>query len=330
MNPFAYQRVQQEDAAVEAVAHGDDARFLAGGTNLIDLMKNGIEQPTRLIDINRLSSLAEIRPLPDGGLRLGALARNSDTANHPLVRKSYPLLAQALLAGASPQLRNLATNGGNLLQRTRCYYFMDVAFSQCNKRIPGSGCGAREGLNRIHAILGASDQCIATNPSDMSVALAALEAQIRVRGTKGERTIPIGEFHRLPGTTPQLDTNLKPGELILSIDLPKSSYASHSHYLKVRDRASYAFALVSVAAALELDGKRIRSARLALGGVAHKPWRSVDAEKALVGAEMSVKVFAAAANQALTGARPYSQNAFKVELAKRSIIRALSSAGGLT
>ena len=330
MNPFAYQRVEQEDAAVEAVAHGDDARFLAGGTNLIDLMKNGIEQPTRLIDINRLSSLAEIRPLPDGGLRLGALARNSDTANHPLVRKSYPLLAQALLAGASPQLRNLATNGGNLLQRTRCYYFMDVAFSQCNKRIPGSGCGAREGLNRIHAILGASDQCIATNPSDMSVALAALEAQIRVRGTKGERTIPIGEFHRLPGTTPQLDTNLKPGELILSIDLPKSSYASHSHYLKVRDRASYAFALVSVAAALELDGKRIRSARLALGGVAHKPWRSVDAEKALVGAEMSVKVFEAAASQALTGARPYSQNAFKVELAKRSIIRALSSAGGLT
>ena len=330
MNPFAYQRVEQEDAAVEAVAHGEDARFLAGGTNLIDLMKNGIEQPTRLIDINRLSSLAEIRPLPDGGLRLGALARNSDTANHPLVRKNFPLLAQALLAGASPQLRNLATNGGNLLQRTRCYYFMDVAFSQCNKRIPGSGCGAREGLNRIHAILGASDQCIATNPSDMSVALAALEAQIRVRGTKGERTIPIAEFHRLPGTTPQLDTNLKPGELILSIDLPKSSYAGHSHYLKVRDRASYAFALVSVAAALELDGKRIRSARLALGGVAHKPWRAVDAEKALVGAEMSVEVFEAAASQALTGARPYSQNAFKVELAKRSIIRALSSAGGLT
>jgi xanthine dehydrogenase YagS FAD-binding subunit len=330
VNPFAYQRVEQADAAVEAVAHGEGARFLAGGTNLIDLMKNGIEQPTRLIDINRLSSLAEIRQLPDGGLRLGALARNSDTANHPLVRKSYPLLAQALLAGASPQLRNLATNGGNLLQRTRCYYFMEVAFSQCNKRIPGSGCGAREGLNRIHAILGASDQCIATNPSDMSVALAALEAQIRVRGTKGERTIPIAEFHRLPGTTPQLDTNLKPGELILSIDLPKSSYASHSHYLKVRDRASYAFALVSVAAALELDGQRIRSARIALGGVAHKPWRSVDAEKALAGVEMSVEVFEAAAKQALTGARPYSQNAFKLELAKRSIIRALSTAGGLT
>lgn len=329
MNPFAYQRVEQEDAAVEAVAHRVDARFLAGGTNLIDLMKNGIEQPTRLIDINRLSSLAEIRPLPDGGLRLGALARNSDTANHPLVRKNFPLLAQALLAGASPQLRNLATNGGNLLQRTRCYYFMDVAFSQCNKRIPGSGCGAWEGLNRIHAILGASDQCIATNPSDMSVALAALEAQIRVRGAKGGRTIPIAEFHRLPGTNPQLDTNLKPGELILSIDLPKSIYASHSHYLKVRDRASYAFALVSVAAALELDGKRIRSARLALGGVAHKPWRSEDAEKTLVGTEMSAEVFEAAANQALTGARPYSQNAFKVQLAKQSIIRALRIAGGL-
>src|SRR5580692_7683947 len=237
MNPFEYQRADKTEAAVEAMSRSKDARFLAGGTNLIDLMKNGVEQPTRLIDINRLPSLAEIHPLPDGGLRLGALARNADTANHPLVRKNYPLLAQA-------QLRNMATNGGNLLQRTRCYYFMDPAFSQCNKRVPGSGCAAREGLNRIHAILGASDQCIATNPSDMSVALAALEAKIRVRGAKGERTIPIGDFHRLPGTTPELDSNLKPGELILSIDLPKSIYASHSHYLKVRDRASYAFALV--------------------------------------------------------------------------------------
>jgi len=311
------------------MSRSKDARFLAGGTNLIDLMKNGVEQPTRLIDINRLSSLAEIHPLPDGGLRLGALARNADAANHPLVRKNYPLLAQALLAGASAQLRNAATNGGNLLQRTRCYYFMDPAFSQCNKRLPGSGCAAREGLNRIHAILGASDQCIATNPSDMSVALAALEAKIRVRGAKGERTIPIGDFHRLPGTTPELDTNLKPGELILSIDLPKSIYADHSHYLKVRDRASYAFALVSVAAALDLDGKRIRSARIALGGVAHKPWRSEDADKALTGSEISVEVFGAAATKALAGARTYSQNAFKVQLAKQGIIRALSIAGGL-
>jgi xanthine dehydrogenase YagS FAD-binding subunit len=329
MNPFEYQRADKTEAAVEAMSRSKDARFLAGGTNLIDLMKNGVEQPTRLIDINRLSSLAEIHPLPDGGLRLGALARNADTANHPLVRKNYPLLAQALLAGASAQLRNAATNGGNLLQRTRCYYFMDPAFSQCNKRLPGSGCAAREGLNRIHAILGASDQCIATNPSDMSVALAALEAKIRVRGAKGERTIPIGDFHRLPGTTPELDTNLKPGELILSIDLPKSIYADHSHYLKVRDRASYAFALVSVAAALDLDGKRIRSARIALGGVAHKPWRSEDADKALTGSEISVEVFGAAATKALAGARTYSQNAFKVQLAKQGIIRALSIAGGL-
>ena len=329
MNPFEYQRAEQTEAAVEAVSQSKGARFLAGGTNLIDLMKNGVEQPTRLVDINRLSALAEIHPLPDGGLRLGALARNSDTANHSLVRKNYPLLAQALLAGASPQLRNMATNGGNLLQRTRCYYFMDTAFSQCNKRIPGSGCGAREGLNRTHAILGASDQCIATNPSDMSVALAALEAKIRVRGAKGERTIPIAEFHRLPGTTPELDTNLKPGELILSIDLPRSAYAAHSHYLKVRDRASYAFALVSVAAALDLDCQRIRSARLALGGVAHKPWRSEDAEKTIAGREISAEVFEAAATNALAGARPYSQNAFKVELAKQTIIQALSIAGGL-
>ena len=329
MNPFEYQRADKTEAAVEAMSHSKDARFLAGGTNLIDLMKNGVEQPTRLIDINRLSSLAEIHPLPDGGLRLGALARNADTANHPLVRKNYPLLAQALLAGASAQLRNAATNGGNLLQRTRCYYFMDPAFSQCNKRLPGSGCAAREGLNRIHAILGASDQCIATNPSDMSVALAALEAKIRVRGAKGERTIPIGDFHRLPGATPELDTNLMPGELILSIDLPKSIYASHSHYLKVRDRASYAFALVSVAAALDLDGKRIRSARIALGGVAHKPWRSEDADQALTGSEISVEVFEAAATKALAGARTYSQNAFKVQLAKQAVIRALSIAGGL-
>lgn len=329
MNPFEYQRAEQTEAAVEAISQSKDARFLAGGTNLIDLMKNGVEQPTRLVDINRLSALAEIHPLPDGGLRLGALARNSDTANHPLVRKNYPLLAQALLSGASPQLRNMATNGGNLLQRTRCYYFMDTAFSQCNKRIPGSGCGAREGLNRTHAILGASDLCIATNPSDMSVALAALEAKIRVRGAKGERTIPIAEFHRLPGTTPELDTNLKPGELILSIDLPRSAYAAHSHYLKVRDRASYAFALVSVAAALDLDGQRIRSARIALGGVAHKPWRPEDAEKTIAGREISVEVFEAAATNALAGARPYSQNAFKVELAKQTIIQALSIAGGL-
>jgi xanthine dehydrogenase YagS FAD-binding subunit len=328
VNPFEYQRANQTKAAIEAISRSKDTRFLAGGTNLVDLMKNGVEQPTQLIDINRLP-LAEIQSLRDGGLRLGALARNSDTANHPLVRKNYPLLTQALLAGASPQLRNLATNGGNLLQRTRCYYFMDIGFSQCNKRAPGSGCGARDGFNRIHAILGASDQCIATNPSDMCVALAALEATIRVRSTSGERAIPMADFHRLPGTTPELDTNLKPGELILSIDLPKSNYAAHSHYLKVRDRASYAFALVSVAAGLDLDGSRVRSARIVLGGVAHKPWRSHDAETALVGREMSAELFGAAAAKALADARAYSHNAYKVEMAKQSIIRALSIAGGL-
>ncbi len=246
MNPFEYQRVDQSQNAVNAIASSKENKFLAGGTNLIDLMKLGVEQPVRLIDINHLP-LSQIAALPGGGLRLGALARNSDTADHPLVRKNYPLLSQAILAGASPQLRNMATNGGNLLQRTRCYYFMDTGFPQCNKRMPGSGCGAIEGFNRIHAILGASDQCIATHPSDMCVALTALEAHVRVLGPKGERTIAMKDFHRLPGTTPQMDTNLRPDELILSIDLPASPYASHSHYLKMRDRASYAFALVSLA-----------------------------------------------------------------------------------
>lgn len=329
MNPFEYQRADRVENVLEAVSRWPGARFLAGGTNLVDLMKSGVEQPTQVIDINRVASLAAIHPLPNGALRIGALARNSDTANHPLVRRQYPLLSQAILAGASPQLRNAATNGGNLLQRTRCYYFMDPAFSQCNKRIPGSGCAAREGLNRIHAILGASDQCIATNPSDMSVALAALEARIRVRSAARERAIPIADFYRLPGSTPELDTNLKPGELILSIELPQNNYAAHSHYLKVRDRVSYAFALVSVAAALDLDGKKIKSARIALGGVAHKPWRSEDAEQVLAGRDMSIDLFQTASEKVVAGARPYAHNAFKLELAKQSVIRALSVAGGL-
>jgi xanthine dehydrogenase YagS FAD-binding subunit len=328
MNPFEYLRAEQPDRAIDALSQTAGAKFLAGGTNLIDLMKDGVEHPTRLIDINRLP-LKSIDQLPDGGLRLGALARNSETANHQLVRQNYPLLSQAILSGASPQLRNMASNGGNLLQRTRCYYFMDVGFAQCNKRTPGSGCGAIGGVNRIHAILGASDQCIATHPSDMCVALAALEAQIRVRGPKGERTIPIVEFHRLPGSTPQIDTNLHPDELILSIDLPKSPYAPHSHYLKLRDRASYEFALVSVAAALELDGENIHSARIALGGVAHKPWRAQDAEKFLAGKRASQEHFRAAAEIALKGAKPQRDNAFKIEMAKRAIVRALSVAGGI-
>jgi xanthine dehydrogenase YagS FAD-binding subunit len=323
VRPFEYQRAGDPQAAVNAI--GANSKFLAGGTNLVDLMKNQVEMPAHLVDITRLD-LAKIEELPDGGLRLGALARNADTAEHPLVRERYPMLAKAILAGASPQLRNMATNGGNLLQRTRCYYFYDPAYEQCNKRNPGSGCGALEGYNRIHAILGASPSCIATHPSDMCVALAALGAVVKVRGRRGERSIPFADFHRLPGNSPQIDTNLRPDELILSIDLPKGPYAEHSAYVKVRDRASYAFALVSAAAALELEGETIRSARLALGGVAHKPWRSEQAEAALKGKPANRASYQAAAEQTLAGAKTYEHNAFKVVLAKETIVRALTLA----
>ena len=326
MNSFRYERARDAAAAVQATSV--HSKFLAGGTNLVDLMKNGVEKPEHLIDINRVA-LATIDPQPGGGLRLGALARNSDTANHPLVRQHYPLLSQAILSGASPQLRNLATNGGNLLQRTRCPYFMDIGFAQCNKRAPGTGCGAIDGFNRTHAIFGASEQCIAVHPSDMCVALVALDAVIHVQGRNGLRRIAIADFHRLPGTTPEIDTNLQPDELILSIDLPRSPYAAHSHYLKIRDRASYEFALVSVAAALELEGDTIRSARIALGGVAHKPWRAQGAERSLVGQKATPRLFEAAGRDAVTGAKPYRENQFKVELAKRAVTRALSVAGGI-
>lgn len=326
MNPFQYQRASDVAGAIQSMTPG--CKFLAGGTNLIDLMKNGVEKPAALIDLNRVA-LAAIEPLPEGGLRLGALARNSDTANHPAVRQQYPLLSQAILSGASPQLRNLATNGGNLLQRTRCPYFMDIGFPQCNKRAAGTGCGAIDGFHRTHAIFGASDQCIATHPSDMCVALAALEATIRVQSPTGERRIPIADFHRLPGTTPEIDTNLKPGELILSLDLPPSPFAGHSHYLKVRDRTSYEFALVSVAAALELDGGTIRSARIVLGGVAHKPWRVTAAEHTLIGQPPGSAVFEAAAREAVAGAKPHRQNTFKMDLVGRAVVRALAEAGGV-
>jgi xanthine dehydrogenase YagS FAD-binding subunit len=328
MNPFAYERADGPGNAIVALARAKDTKVLAGGTNLVDLMKNGMERPQRIIDINRLP-LAAIEPLPDGGLRLGALARNSDTANHPLVRKQYPILSKAILSGASPQLRNLATNGGNLMQRTRCPYFMDAASPQCNKRNPGSGCGALEGFNRVHAIFGASEQCIATHPSDMCVALTALSAVIQVSGPKGERSIPIAEFHRLPGNTPQVDTNLQANELIMSIDLPPSPYANNWAYVKVRDRASYEFALVSVAAVLEIENQMIRSARIVLGGVAHKPWRCEDAEKLLVGKKMDVNLFRQAGDEAVKSARPYRHNQFKVKLAANAVVRALSVAGGL-
>src|SRR5213595_3864189 len=324
MNPFAYSRASDANQAVAEISGKPQGKFLGGGTNLIDLMKMGVETPTQLIDVNRLS-LAQIEELPSGkGLRIGALARNSDVAEHSLIRTRYPVLSEALLSGASPQLRNMATVGGNLLQRTRCYYFYDPAFPACNKRKPGSGCGALEGYNRIHAILGQSEQCIATNPSDMNVALAALDAIVRVQGPKGEREIPFVDFHRLPGSTPNVDTNLKDDELITAVDLPAIPFATRSHYLKVRDRASYAFAIVSVAAALEMDaGKKITAVRIALGGVAHKPWRAQKAEQQLVGKTADEKTFRAAAEAELAAAKGYAHNEFKIELAKRSMVRAL-------
>src|SRR5437016_3573305 len=329
MNPFTYSRVADASQAVSAVAAKPHTKFLGGGTNLIDLMKMGVETPAQLIDIGRLP-LAQVEELPGGkGVRIGALARNSDVAEHPLIQQRYPVLSQAFLAGASPQLRNMATVGGNLMQRTRCYYFYDPAFPKCNKRNPGSGCGALEGYNRIHAILGQSEQCIATNPSDMNVALAALDAVVRVQGSKGEREIPIADFHRLPGSTPNVDTNLKDDELIIAVDLPAIPFATRSHYLKVRDRASYAFALVSVAAALDVQNGKINAARVALGGVAHKPWRAQKAEAALVGQTAGEKTFRAAAEAELAPAKGYKHNSFKIELAKRAIVRALSAVAAM-
>src|SRR3954467_7649237 len=274
MNPFADQRAGSQTEAVHEVSANHNAKFLAGGTNLIDLIKMNVQAPSELVDINRLA-MKQIEKTATG-LRVGALVTNSDLANNAIVRAEFPVLSQALLAGASPQLRNMATVGGNLLQRTRCYYFMDTAFP-CNKRVPGSGCPAIPGYNRIHAILGASDKCIATHPSDMCVALAALDAVIRVEGPQGAREIPITDFHRLPGGTPEVDTNLQPDELIVAVDLPSTPFAKRSRYLKVRDRAQYAFALVSVAVGLDVKNGKIVAARLALGGVAHKPWRALEA-----------------------------------------------------
>lgn len=331
MNPFQYERATAPDQAVQAIStHG--AKFLGGGTNLVDLMKLGIERPTTLIDITHLD-LMTIEDLPTGGVLIGALVRNSDLANHPRILENYPLLSHALLSGASPQLRNMATTGGNLMQRTRCYYFADTAFRACNKRIPGSGCAAIDGFNRTHAVLGQSDHgptsaetCIATNPSDMNVAMSALGATVHVQGPKGRRAIPIAEFHRLPGSTPHIDTTLRIDELITGVELPTPAFAKHSWYLKVRDRQSYAFALVSVAAGLVMSDGRIRSAGLALGGVAHKPWRSQDAEKSLEGSAPEQEILRKAAELALAGAKSYQHNAFKIELAKQSIVRALTLA----
>ena len=327
MRPFRYVRATDPDTAARAVLANPRAKFLAGGTNVLDLMKEDVERPEELVDLTRLK-LAEIKEAR-GGISIGALATNTETANHPLIRQSYPLLTQAIVAGASAQLRNMATNGGNLLQRTRCQYFYDTSMP-CNKREPGTGCGAREGLNRIHAIFGWSEKCVATYPGDMANALYALDAVVRVRDAGGkERTIPINDFHRLPGETPEKDTNLQHGEIIVAIELPKSGFARNSYYLKVRDRASYAFALVAVAAALELDGGTIRQARVVLGGVAHKPWRSREAEAALSGKTVSVESFQQAAEAALKDAKPLAHNAYKVELGKRAVVRALMRAGKL-
>jgi xanthine dehydrogenase YagS FAD-binding subunit len=324
MSPFTFTQARDVDAALAQLAAGG-ARPIAGGTNLIDLMKEGVMRPGALVDINGLG-LDRIEDGPHGGMRLGALARNADTAYHETVRRRYPLLSAAILAGASPQLRNMATNGGNLLQRTRCYYFYDVG-TPCNKREPGSGCPAKEGLNRQLAILGTSEHCIATHPSDMCVALRALDAVVHVRSASGERDIPIADFHRLPGDRPELDSTLEPGELITHIDLPDADrFIAHSAYIKVRDRLSYAFALVSVAAALDLDGGTIRAARIALGGVAHKPWRVEEAEAALAGKPADEASFGAAADILLRGARGYGQNDFKLTLARNAIAQALGSA----
>jgi xanthine dehydrogenase YagS FAD-binding subunit len=331
MKSFSYERATATESAIHAGA-ARGAKFLAGGTNLVDLMKYGVEAPTTLVDINHLE-LKDIVAGPDGGVKIGALVRNSDLADHPLIKTQYPLLSQALLSGASPQLRNMATTGGNLLQRTRCYYFTDISFPACNKREPGSGCAAVKGYNRIHAILGQTDKgatsgesCIATNPSDMNVAMAALGAKIEVEGPKSKRTIPFAEFHRLPGSTPWLDTTLRPDELILAVTLPPAKFSRNAYYLKIRDRNSYAFALISVAAGLELDGGLIKSAGLALGGVALKPWRETEAEEALIGRPVGPDAFQRAAGILLHDAKGHQHNAFKIEMAKHGVVRALTLA----
>jgi len=324
MKPFIYSRAHQVPDAIRRLAVADRPVPIAGGTNLLDLMKERVVLPTRLLDINGLP-LDEIRDLDDGGLRLGALSRNEDTADHPLVKARYPLLAKAILSGASVQIRNMATNGGNLMQRTRCPYFYDVNMP-CNKRTPGSGCGALHGYNRMHAILGTSGECIATHPSDMCVALAALEAVVIVLGPEGERRIPFDQFHRLPGDTPQFDNTLSVDELIVAIDLPPKGYAGHYSYLKVRDRRSYAFALVSAAVGIELTDGVITRARIALGGVAHKPWRDPEAEASLVGHAPGDDAFENAASLLLRGAQGCGFNDFKIELSRRVIRRALDEA----
>lgn len=327
MKTFELSRAADNEQAIAAGAksktaqQGADIRFIAGGTTLIDLMKLNVETPQKLVDVTHLP-LGKIDNLPDGGLSIGAMVRNSDLAHHPVVQKNYRVLSEAILSGATVQLRNMATTGGNLLQRTRCMYFRDTAMP-CNKREPGSGCAAITGINRGLAILGTSEHCIATNPSDMNVALAALEATIHIRGPKGERSVPTGDFHLLPGNTPDRETVLEPGDLITHVTLPAPSPGSRSLYIKLRDRASYEFALASAAVVLTTSGRKITRARIALGGVGTKPWRSTEAEAELTGQPATQAVFQKAADAALRDAKPQSQNGFKIELAKRCLVHAL-------
>lgn len=320
MQAFQYTKVHDIEGAVGAGAAGG-VKFVAGGTTLIDLMKLNVEQPTTIVDINSVP-LNTIERTADGGLMIGALVRNSDMAHDATVQQAYPVLAQALLSGASPQLRNMATTGGNLLQRTRCPYFRDTAYP-CNKRHPGSGCAAIDGYHRIHAILGTSEHCIATHPSDMAVALVALEAMVQIQGAQGQRSIPLHEFYCVPGSTPEHENVLAPGELITSVTLLRLAPGTRSYYLKRRDRASYEFALASAAVVAQMQGQRVQRLRVALGGIGTRPWRSLEAEQVLEGREANAQNFRAAAEAALQDARPLQDNAFKVELAKRTLVRAL-------
>ncbi len=320
MNNFSYTKAKNTEQAISQIDGDIRNKIVAGGTNINDLLKYFITKADKLVDINSITENHYIERLDDGGIRLGALYTNADTAYDPIIEERYPLLSKAILAGASAQIRNMATNGGNLLQRTRCYYFYDVN-TPCNKRDPGSGCSAITGYNRIHAILGQSDDCIAVFPSDMCVGLAALDATINISGPDGDRVLAFAEFHRLPGDTPNIDNNLKHGEVITSIDLPEKGFPKNYSYLKLRDRSSYSFALVSVATAFDLENNKIKEARIALGGVAHKPWRVPEAEEYLKDKELNEENFSAAAKIILQGAKGYEHNSFKIELAKRAIIR---------
>lgn len=325
MKNFTYSRAENADTAINLIGQNSNAKFLGGGTNLVDLMRENIEQPESLIDVTLLSK--EISETSGGGLLIGAAVKNTTLANDEIVREKFPVLSQAILFGASGQIRNMATVGGNLLQRTRCYYFYDDA-AKCNKREPNSGCDAIGGFNRIHAILGTSESCIATHPSDMCVALTALDAKVFVEGKNGKREINFTDFHKLPAETPQIETELQDGELITAIEIPKNDFVKNSLYRKVRDRASYAFALVSAAAALEVEDNKIKNVRIALGGVAHKPWRAVEAENFLNGKEATEENFRKAAESELKNAKGFGHNDFKIELAKRTIVSVLNELAG--